>query len=135
MLAPPPPWQVLDRLQRATRPSECRELTMQLRRMCAGIRASLETHVRAEESELWPLFAEHFSVAEQQYLVGLVIGRTGAQVLQTLIPWVTGAAGRHGSKCCMRSLWVKFEPWSCFQSGIGTIQSRLFTFSESSAVF
>lgn len=54
----------------------------QLRRMCASIRASVETHVRAEENELWPVFVEHFTIEEQQGLVGQIIGRTGAQVLQ-----------------------------------------------------
>lgn len=83
--------QVLDRLRTSSSAAECGALTAQLRRMCAGIRASLETHVRAEEAELWPLFAEHFTIAEQQHLVGVIIGRTGAQVLQALIPWVTGA--------------------------------------------
>jgi hypothetical protein len=38
--------------------------------------------LRAEEAELWPLFSEHFSVQEQQHLVGIIIGRTGAEVLQ-----------------------------------------------------
>ena len=54
----------------------------------------------SEESELWPLFAEHFSVEEQQYLVGVIIGRTGAQVLQTLLPWISGERrrGRTGKK-------------------------------------
>jgi zinc finger-like protein len=37
---------------------------------------------RAEEAELWPLFSEHFSMQEQQHLVGIIIGRTGAEVLQ-----------------------------------------------------
>lgn len=59
---------------------EVRELSLQLRRMCAAVRASLETHVRAEEAEIWPLFSEHFTFAEQQQLVGLIIGRTGAEV-------------------------------------------------------
>jgi zinc finger-like protein len=64
--------------------------------MCAAVRASLETHVRSEERELWPLFAEHFSAAEQQQLVGVIIGRTGAEVLQAMLPWVT-------SECCCRA--------------------------------
>lgn len=42
--------------------------------------------VRAEEAELWPLFSEHFSVQEQQHLVGIIIGRTGAEVLQVRQP-------------------------------------------------
>ncbi len=50
----------------------------------------LLTSLCSEESELWPLFSEHFSREEQQYLVGVIIGRTGAQVLQALLPWVSG---------------------------------------------
>ncbi len=47
--------------------------------------------MRAEEQELWPLFAEYFTEAEQDHLVGVIIGRTGAEVLQAMLPWVTGA--------------------------------------------
>ena len=62
----------------------------QLQRMCAAMRATLEQHVKAEEQELWPLFAEHFTAEEQQHLVGMIIGRSGAEVLQAMLPWVTG---------------------------------------------
>lgn len=48
--------------------------------------------MQAEEQELWPLFAENFSTGEQERLIGVIIGRTGAEVLQSLLPWVTGAA-------------------------------------------
>lgn len=61
---------------------ERRALVSKLRQKCAAIRCNLETHVRAEEAELWPLFAEHFTAAEQSQLVGTIIGRTGAEVLQ-----------------------------------------------------
>lgn len=44
--------------------------------------------MRAEEQELWPLFAEHFTVEEQEDLVGRIIGRTGAEVLQAMLPWI-----------------------------------------------
>lgn len=54
------------------------------------MRATLEQHVKAEEQELWPLFAEHFTAEEQQHLVGMIIGRSGAEVLQAMLPWVTG---------------------------------------------
>lgn len=64
-------------------------LAVKLSRKCAAVRAELETHVRAEENELWPLFAEHFTFAEQQKLVGAIIGRTGADVLQTMMNWVS----------------------------------------------
>ncbi|KIY98471.1 hypothetical protein MNEG_9490 [Monoraphidium neglectum] len=83
---------------------EVRELVLQLRRMCAAVRASLETHVRAEEAELWPLFAEHFTFEEQQHLVGVIIGRTGAEVLQALLPWVTGSFSEEEAGAMMESL-------------------------------
>ena len=47
---------------------------------------------QAEERELWPLFAENFTSEEQERLVGVIIGRTGAEVMQSLLPWVTGKA-------------------------------------------
>lgn len=40
--------------------------------------------------QVWPLFAEHFTEQEQEHLVGQIVGRTGAEVLQAMLPWVTG---------------------------------------------
>ena len=84
--------QVLLQLKQVQEITELRVLAGKLHRGCAALRASLEQHVRAEEQELWPLFAENFSTAEQERLIGIIIGRTGAEVLQSLLPWVTGAA-------------------------------------------
>jgi 2-hydroxychromene-2-carboxylate isomerase len=98
---------VICRLKASQSPSEARELTLTLRRMCAAVRASLETHVRAEEAELWPLFSEHFSVAEQQHLVGVIIGRTGAEVLQAraaaevVVEVAAAAAAAAAAGCCV----------------------------------
>jgi zinc finger protein-like protein len=75
-----------------------------LRQKCASVRAALETHVRAEETDIWPLFAENFSVAEQSALVGAVIGRTGAVVLEALIPWVMGSVSEAEQSAMMESL-------------------------------
>lgn len=88
--------QVMSQLKAATCCNALRALSGTVRRMCAAVRASLETHIRGEERELWPLFSEHFSVDEQQYLVGVIIGRTGAQVLQALLPWISGEAAGPG---------------------------------------
>jgi len=84
--------QVLLQLRQVSDLSELRSLAGKLHRGCAALRASLEQHVQAEEQELWPLFAENFSTGEQERLIGVIIGRTGAEVLQSLLPWVTGAA-------------------------------------------
>lgn len=95
---------VIARVRNSNSMPEVRELSLQLRRMCAAVRASLETHVRAEEAELWPLFAEHFTVEEQQHLVGVIIGRTGAEVLQAMLPWVIGSVSDDERQAMMEYL-------------------------------
>ncbi|XP_042505020.1 zinc finger protein BRUTUS-like [Macadamia integrifolia] len=67
------------------------ELATKLQGMCKSIRVSLDQHVFREELELWPLFDRHFSVEEQEKIVGRIIGTTGAEVLQSMLPWVTSA--------------------------------------------
>lgn len=67
------------------------ELATKLQGMCKSVRVTLDHHVFREEHELWPLFASHFSVEEQDKLVGRIIGTTGAEVLQSMLPWVTSA--------------------------------------------
>lgn len=83
--------QVILALKGAEDIQEQRQLAQQLHRMSAALRATLEQHVQAEEQELWPLFAENFSREEQEALVGVIVGRTGAEVLASLLPWVTGS--------------------------------------------
>ncbi|XP_037425114.1 zinc finger protein BRUTUS-like [Triticum dicoccoides] len=67
------------------------ELLTKLQGMCKSIRFTLSNHVHREELELWPLFDKHFSVDDQDKIVGRIIGSTGAEVLQSMIPWVTSA--------------------------------------------
>lgn len=75
-----------------------------LQRLTAATRASLEQHVRAEEQELWPLFAEYFTEEEQDHLVGVIVGRTGAEVLQAMLPWVTESFTEQEQRAMMESL-------------------------------
>lgn len=67
------------------------ELSTKLQGMCKSIRVTLDQHIFREELELWPLFDRHFTVEEQDKLVGRIIGTTGAEVLQAMLPWVTSA--------------------------------------------
>ncbi|KAL1531845.1 zinc finger protein BRUTUS-like [Salvia divinorum] len=67
------------------------ELATKIQGMCKSIKVTLDHHVLREEVELWPLFDRHFSVEEQDELVGRIIGTTGAEVLQSMLPWVTSA--------------------------------------------
>ena len=63
-------------------------IVRKLQETCVALKVSLETHVKKEEDELWPLFEEHFSIEEQETLVGLIIGQTGAEVLKAMLDWV-----------------------------------------------
>ncbi|XP_062232065.1 zinc finger protein BRUTUS-like isoform X2 [Phragmites australis] len=67
------------------------ELLTKLQGMCKSIRVTLSNHVHREELELWPLFDKHFSIEEQDKIIGRIIGTTGAEVLQSMLPWVTSA--------------------------------------------
>ncbi|KAL3654431.1 hypothetical protein CASFOL_004112 [Castilleja foliolosa] len=72
-------------------PKKYNELATKIQGMCKSIKVTLDHHVMREEVELWPLFDRHFSVEEQDKLVGRIIGTTGAEVLQSMLPWVTSA--------------------------------------------
>ena len=50
------------------------EVERRLQAACVAVKVCLEAHVAREEAELWPLFEEHFTSAEQGRLVGLIIG-------------------------------------------------------------
>ena len=67
------------------------ELATKLQGMCKSIRVTLDHHIFREELELWPLFGRYFSVEEQDKLVHRIIGTTGAEVIQSILPWVTSA--------------------------------------------
>lgn len=93
-----------------------------LSRMCAAVRASLETHVRAEEKELWPLFTEHFTTEEQEELVGIIIGQTGAEVLHVMLSWVTKSMTEDESNAMMSSL-KSASKSTAFENWLGAAQA------------
>ncbi|XP_050377186.1 zinc finger protein BRUTUS-like At1g74770 [Argentina anserina] len=64
------------------------QLSMRLHGLCKSMCKLLTDHIRREEVELWPLFRECFSIEEQERIVGCILGRTGAKVLQDMIPWL-----------------------------------------------
>ena len=103
---------------------EAQEVALKLSLRCAAVRSELETHIRAEETEIWPLFAEHFTVEEQHRIVGHVIGRTGAEVLQMMLPWVSSCITEEEKQAMMHSLHsaskkTRFEKWMQHSSSDG----------------
>lgn len=108
------------------------KVATKLQGMCKSIRVTLDQHVFREELELWPLFDIHFSVEEQHRLVGQIIGTTGAEVLQSMLPWVTSAltqeeqnkmmdTWKHATKNTMFSEWLN-EWW---EEGTGPRTSQM----------
>lgn len=120
-------WSQADRLKRDN------ELTTKIQGMCKSIKVTLDHHIIREEVELWPLFDRYFSDEEQDKLVGRIIGTTGAEVLQSMLPWVTSAltqdeqnkmmnTWKHATKNTMFSEWLN-EWWegSPSASSVGPI--------------
>lgn len=99
------------------------ELSAKLQGMCKSVHVTLDHHVSREELELWPLFDTHFSVQEQDRIIGRIIGTTGAEVLQSMIPWVTTALSLE-EQSAMFDTWLQaaqntmFDKWlhACFPS-------------------
>lgn len=64
------------------------QLCMGLHDMCKSLQKLLSDHINREEIELWPIFRECFSFDEQERIVGCILGRTKADILQEMIPWL-----------------------------------------------
>eukprot|EP00268_Persea_americana_P069251 TRINITY_DN980_c0_g1_i2.p1 TRINITY_DN980_c0_g1~~TRINITY_DN980_c0_g1_i2.p1 ORF type:complete len:1235 (+),score=218.82 TRINITY_DN980_c0_g1_i2:393-4097(+) len=82
------------------------DMCMKLHGMCKSMQTTLGHHVHREESELWPLFLEHFSEEEQEKIIGSIIGRTRAEILQTMIPWLMASLSPSEQNTMMSS-WRK----------------------------
>nr|XP_016449462.1 PREDICTED: uncharacterized protein LOC107774452 isoform X3 [Nicotiana tabacum] len=65
-----------------------KKLCLNLHDTCISMHKSLTDHIYREEIELWPLFKEQFSVEEQEKIIGDILGRTKAENLQVMIPWL-----------------------------------------------
>ncbi|KAH9608672.1 hypothetical protein KSS87_021889 [Heliosperma pusillum] len=63
-------------------------LCLQLEDSCKSLKKILEDHIRREETELWPLFREYFSIEEQITILGYMLGRTRAEILQEMLEWL-----------------------------------------------
>ncbi|KAL4398720.1 hypothetical protein HN51_003321 [Arachis hypogaea] len=63
-------------------------LCRKLQQICKSMHKSLSGHIDREEAEIWPLSREFFSNKEQGKIIGCMLGRIGAQILQDMIPWL-----------------------------------------------
>ncbi|KAJ8536429.1 hypothetical protein K7X08_034830 [Anisodus acutangulus] len=93
-----------------------KRLCLKLHNACKSMQRTLTDHIKHEEIELWPLFREHFSVEEQEKIVGNMLGRTKAEFLQEIIPWLMASLTpdeQHGLMFLWRKVTrhTKFFQW------------------------
>ncbi|KAI9117590.1 hypothetical protein K1719_011756 [Acacia pycnantha] len=64
------------------------QLCRKLQEMCKSMHKILSDHMNREEIEIWHLIREFFSNKEQMKIVGCMLGRIRAEILQDMIPWL-----------------------------------------------
>ncbi|KAK4257144.1 hypothetical protein QN277_006769 [Acacia crassicarpa] len=64
------------------------QLCKKLQEMCKSMHKILSDHMNREEIEIWLLIREFFSNKEQMKIVGCMLGRIRAEILQDMIPWL-----------------------------------------------
>ncbi|XP_076943225.1 zinc finger protein BRUTUS-like At1g74770 [Bidens hawaiensis] len=95
-----------------------RQLCVKLHGMCKSMYKMLSDHMNREEAELWPLFREHLSLKEQEKIIGCMLGRTRAETLQEMIPWIM-ASLTDGEQKALVLLWRKVTKNTMFDQWLG----------------
>lgn len=95
-----------------------RQMCVKLHDMCLSMHKILFDHINHEEIELWPLFVEHFSIQEQEKIIGCMLGRIRAEILQEMIPWLMASLTREEQHAIM-SLWRKATKNTMFDEWLG----------------
>ncbi|XP_062091854.1 zinc finger protein BRUTUS-like isoform X2 [Humulus lupulus] len=80
------------------------ELSAKLEHMCKSIRMMIDQHMSREELEMWPLFRIQFSMEEQHKIIGFILGSTGGEMLQLMLPWVLSALSKDEHNKMMATL-------------------------------
>ncbi|CAA7013653.1 unnamed protein product [Microthlaspi erraticum] len=63
-------------------------LCMSLQDVCKSIHKLLSEHLHREETELWGLFRNCFTIEEQEKIIACMLGRISGEILQDMIPWL-----------------------------------------------
>ncbi|CAL0330170.1 unnamed protein product [Lupinus luteus] len=91
-------------------------LCRKLQQMCKSIRKLLSDHLSREEIEIWPIIREFFSNREQEKIIGCMLGRIKAEILQDMIPWLMASLTQEEQHVVML-LWsiatknTSFDEW------------------------
>ncbi|XP_074316974.1 zinc finger protein BRUTUS-like At1g18910 isoform X2 [Silene latifolia] len=96
--------------------SEYCRLCLELEDSCKSLKKILEDHILREETEIWPLFREYFSIEEQETILGYMLGRTRADILQKMIVWLMAHLSLDEQQTMMNywqraTYFTKFNEW------------------------
>ncbi|XP_075519466.1 zinc finger protein BRUTUS-like At1g74770 isoform X1 [Primulina tabacum] len=95
---------------------QCQQLCLQLHDSCLSLQKVISDHIYREEVEIFSRFRGCFSASEEEKIVGHMLGRTRAELLQEMIPWLMAYLTSDEQNAVM-SLWhrvtrnTKFAEW------------------------
>lgn len=93
-------------------------LCRKLQEMCKSMHKLLSDHLNREEIELWPTIRELFSNQEQEKIIGCMLGRIKAEILQDMIPWLMASLTREEQHVVM-FLWSMATKNTMFDEWLG----------------
>lgn len=95
-----------------------RQLCFKLQDSCISLKKILNDHIHREEMELWPLFREYFTIEEQEKIIGYMLGRTRAEILQEMIVWLMASLTSE-EQHAMMTFWRKATRYTMFDEWLG----------------
>ncbi|KAH9775852.1 zinc finger protein BRUTUS-like [Citrus sinensis] len=95
-----------------------KQLCIRLQDICKSMHKLLSEHIRREETELWPLFRECFSIEEQEKIIKCMLGRIRAETLQDMLPWLMASLTPREQNTMM-SLWCSATKCTMFEEWLG----------------
>lgn len=93
--------------------AQLEKLLSKLHHTCLSMRKVLSDHMYREEVEIFPLFRGSFSTDEEEKVIGHMLGRTSAGILQEMIPWLMAYLMSDEQQAVM-SLWLKVARYTKF---------------------
>lgn len=93
-------------------------LCRKLQEMCKSMHKSLSDHINREEIEIWPIIRKFFSNHEQGRIIGCMLGRIRAEILQDMIPWLMASLTQEEQHVLM-FLWSMATKNTMFDEWLG----------------
>ncbi|CAJ1944002.1 unnamed protein product [Sphenostylis stenocarpa] len=93
-------------------------LCRKLLEMCKSMHTSLSSHINREEIEIWPIIRNFFTSQEQGKIIGCMLGRIRAEILQDMIPWLMASLTQEEQHVLM-FLWSMATKNTMFDEWLG----------------